>query len=164
MATTRDDGTALSWTQVFLAPPPSVQSASMEADLASSFATMDALDAKSAAAAAVGIPSRAVSHQDACRLLAAAGSPAGFRRVASPDARLLLFQEPGRPTWRPKVVTIGKIAADQVRGLNAHCADLSCDDARPYCAWNSAADSQHVWFDWRAGKLEIVGAADYDGE
>jgi hypothetical protein len=163
-ATTRADGTPMAWTQVFLAPPPSVQATSMEADLASSLSTMDAPDARTAASAAVGIPSRAVAHADACRLLSAAGTPAGFRRVTSPDARLLLFQEPGRPTWRPKVVMPAKVAADQVRVFAAHCGELVCDPARPYCAWTSASDSQHVWFGWRAGKLEIVGAADYDGE
>jgi hypothetical protein len=163
-ATTRADGPPLSWTQVFLAPQPSVQATSMEADLASSLSTMDAPDAKAGASAAVGIPSRAVAHADACRLLAAAGTPAGFRRVTSPDAKLLLFQEPGRPTWRPKVVMPAKVAADQVRVFAAHCGELVCDEARPYCSSTATADSQHVWFGWRAGKLEIVGAADYDGE
>jgi hypothetical protein len=164
MSTTRADGAPLAWTQVFLAPPPSMQATSVDADLASALATMGAVDVRAAARAAASLPPHGVSHDDACRLLSVASTPAGFRRVASADARLLLFQEPGRPTWRPKIVTRDKIAADDVRGLNAHCAELSCSLTRPYCAWASATDSEHAWFGWSDGKLEIVGAADYDGE
>jgi hypothetical protein len=96
--------------------------------------------------------------------MSTASTPSGFRRVASTDARLLLFQEPGRPTWRPKIVPRDKVVPDDVRGLNAHCAELSCNPTRPYCAWASATDSEHAWFGWSDGRLEIVGAADYDGE
>jgi hypothetical protein len=164
MNTSRADGSPLAWTQVFLAPPPSMQATSVEPDLASALAAMNAPDARAAARAAASLPTHGVSHDDACRLLAMASTPAGFRRASSPDARLLLFQEPGRPTWRPKVVTPEKVVADDVRRLSAHCADLSCSAARPYCTWASATDSEHAWFGWRDGKLEIVGAADYDGE
>ena len=165
MNTTRADGSPLSWTQVFLAPAASMQASSVDPDLPSALVTMSAPDAKAAARAAASLPPRGVPHDDACRLLSTARTPTGFRRVASADACLLLFQDPGRPTWRPKVVTRDKIAADQVRGLGAHCADLSCSATRPYCAWASATDSEHAWFGWGSdGKLEIVGAADYDGE
>jgi len=164
MNTARGDGSPLAWTQVFLAPPPSIQASSVDPDLASALAAMNAPDARSAARAAASLPTRGVSHDEACRLLATASTPAGFRRVSSPDARLLLFQEPGRPTWRPKVVTPDKVVADDVRRLSAHCAELSCSSVRPYCSWASATDSEHAWFGWRDGKLEIVGAADYDGE
>jgi len=164
MSAARADGTPLAWTQVFLAPPPSMQATSVAADLASALVTMNAPDARAAARAAAGLPPRGVSHDEACRLLAAASTPAGFRRVASADARLLFFQEPGMPTWRPKVVMRDKVALDEVRGLSAHCAELACSPTRPYCAWTSATDSEHAWFGWSDGKLEIVGAADYDGE
>jgi hypothetical protein len=164
MSASRADGSPLAWTQVFLAPPPSMQAASVDTDLASAFATMNTADAKAAARAAALLPSRGVSHDEACRMLSAASTLAGFRRVASVGARLLRFQEPGKPTWRPKVVTRDKIAADDVRGLGAHCAELSCSPTRPYCAWASATDSEHAWFGWNDGKLEIIGAADYDGE
>jgi hypothetical protein len=164
MSTTRADGSPLAWTQVFLAPPPSMQATSVEADLPSALAAMGAADARGAARAAASLPPHGVSHDDACRLMSTASTPSGFRRVASTDARLLLFQEPGRPTWRPKIVPRDKVVPDDVRGLNAHCAELSCNPTRPYCAWASATDSEHAWFGWSDGRLEIVGAADYDGE
>jgi hypothetical protein len=164
MNTSRADGLPLAWTQVFLAPAASMQASSVDPDLASALAVMSAPDARAAAHAAASLPTHGVSHDDACRLLATASTPTGFRRVSSPDARLLLFQEPGRPTWRPKVVTPDKVVADDVRRLSAHCSELSCSVARPYCTRASATDSEHAWFGWRDGRLEIIGAADYDGE
>jgi hypothetical protein len=157
-------GLPIAWAQAYLAPPASVQASSLEADLASSLCMMEAPDAVSAARAAASIPQRRVPHDDVCRLLAAASTPAGFRREAAPDARLLHFDEPGLPTWRPKVVPLGKLALDDVRGVGGHCAELACSSTRPYCAWIGGADSEHYWFGWRDGRLEIVGAADYDGE
>jgi hypothetical protein len=160
----RPDGSPVAWTQAFLAPPASVQATSVEADLATSLATMDAADARAAAQAATSMPGGGVSHEEACRVLTAASTPAGFRRVASSDARVLLFDEPGMPTWRPKVVSAAKIGADDVRGLGAHCAELVCNPARPYCAWTSGADSLHAWFVGQGQQLVLVGAADYQGE
>jgi hypothetical protein len=157
-------GLPLAWTQAFLAPPPSMQVSSLEADLASALALMDATDASTAASTAASIPLRGVPHDDACRLLAAATTPAGFRRQASPDARLIHFSEPGMPTWRPKVVPLGKLAMDDLHGISAHCAELACSPSRPYCAWVGGSASEHFWFGWRDSRLEIVGAADYDGE
>ncbi len=161
--TRRPTRSPLSWTQVFLAPAPSMQASSVEQDLASALVAMGAPDAKAAARAAASLPPRGVPHDDACRLLSTASTPTGFRRVASADARLLLFQDPGRPTYRPKVVLREKAATDDVRELGAHCSELSCV-ARAYCSWSSGTDSEHVWFGWTRGKLELVGAANYDGE
>jgi hypothetical protein len=164
MSGTGAGGLPLAWTEAFIAPPPSVQASSLDADLASALAVMDTPDVSTAARAAASIPLRGVPHDDACQLLAAASTPAGFRRQAAPDARLLHFDEPGMPTWRPKVIRLGKLAIDDVRGIGAHCAELACSAIRPYCAWMGGADSEHFWFDWRDGRLEIMGAADYDGE
>src|SRR5581483_11239830 len=98
------------WSQAYLAPGPTVQASALEADLPSAVATMDAGDAAAAARAAVALPLRGVAPDDACRLLAAATTPAGFRRTAAPDARILLFSEPGLPTWRPRLVPLGRVA------------------------------------------------------
>jgi hypothetical protein len=160
----RPDGSPLAWTQAFLAPPASVEATSVEADLVTSLATMDAADVRAAVQAATSLPGSGVAHDDACRVLTAASTPAGFRKVASSDARVLLFDEPGMPTWRPKVVPAAKIGADDVRGLGAHCAELVCNPARPYCAWTSGADSLHAWFVGQGPQLVLVGAADYQGE
>jgi hypothetical protein len=160
----RSDASPLAWTQVFLAPPASVQATSVEADLATSLATMDAGDAAAAAQAATSLPPGGVSRDEACRLLTAASTPAGFRRVAAPGARVLLFDQPGMPTWRPKVVPAAKIGADDVRGLGAHCGELECTPTRPYCSWASGADSLHVWFAGQGAQLTLLGAADYQGE
>lgn len=157
-------GAAAAWTQVFLAPPPSVQGRTLAPDLASSLAVMDAPDARAAAARAAGLPARTVSRDEACRLIAAASTPAGFRRVASGDARVLRFDQPGLPTWLPKIVPSAKVTPDDVRGLGAHCAEMTCSPTRPYCAWSGGTDSQHVWFGVHDGDLAIAGAADYDGE
>jgi hypothetical protein len=160
----RPDASPVTWTQVFLAPAASVQATSVEADLATSLATMDADDAASAAKAATSLPAGAVSRDEACRLLSAASTPAGFRRVAAAGARILLFDEPGMPTWHPKVVPAAKIDADDVRGLGAHCADLECSPTRPYCFWVSGADSLHAWFAGPGAQLTLLGAALYQGE
>jgi hypothetical protein len=160
----RSDGSPMTWTQTFLAPPPSVQATTVEADLVTSLATMDAPDIGAAVQAATSLPAGGVAHDDACRLLSAASTPAGFRRVASADARVLRFDEPGMPTWRPKVVPAAKLGADDVRGLGAHCAELVCNPARPYCSWSSGADSMHAWFVGQGPQLVLVGAADYQGE
>ena len=157
-------GLPLAWTQAFFAPPPSMQVSSLEADLASALALMDTPDVSAAAQAAVLIPLRGVAHDDACRVLAAATTPAGFRRQAAPDARLMHFDEPGLPTWRPKVVPLGKLGMDDLRGISAHCAELACSATRPYCTWVGGSDSEHFWFGWRDSRLEVRGAADYDGE
>ncbi|HZU85587.1 MAG TPA: VCBS repeat-containing protein [Polyangiaceae bacterium] len=157
-------GLPVAWTQAFLAPPPSVQATRLEPDLASALATMDAPDAAAASRAAVAVPMGRVSRDAACRLLATAGTPLGFRRQAAADARLLHFDEPGMPTWRPKVVSLARLAVDDVRGIGDHCTELVCSATRPYCAWAAGADSEHFWFDWREGRLQIIGAADYDGE
>jgi hypothetical protein len=160
----RPDASPLAWTQVFLAPPASVEATSVEADLATSLATMDAGDAAGAARAATSLPPGGVSRDDACRVLAAASTPAGFRRVAAPGARVLLFDQPGMPTWHPKVVPAAKIGADDVRGLGAHCPELECNSTRPYCFWASGADSLHAWFAGQGAQLVLLGAADYQGE
>lgn len=164
MSGKRADGSPVAWAQAFLAPAASVQATSLEADLASSLAAMDAPDARAAAHAATSLPSGGVSREDACRVLALASTATGFRKVAAPDARVLLFDEPGMPTWRPKVVPAAKIATDQVRGLGAHCAELTCNATRPYCSYVSGADSLHAWFGWNGGQLALLGAADYQGE
>jgi hypothetical protein len=164
MSAVRGDGSGVAWAQAFLAPPPSVQESTLRADLVSALALMDASDAAAAARAAIAIPALAVTREEACRILAGASTPAGFRRTASAGARLLLFQEPGLPTWRPKVVPAAQVAADQTSSLGAHCAELACDAARPYCAWSGGTDSLHAWFGRRDDRLELVGAADYDGE
>lgn len=160
----RADGTPVAWTQVFLAPAASVQASSLEADLASSLATMEASDAAAGAHAAASLPKGGPPRDEACRVLTAASTVAGFRRVATADARVLLFAEPGMPTWRPKVVTASKIGADDVRGLGAHCAELACSATRMYCGWAAGADSLHAWFAWQGGQLVLSGAADYQGE
>lgn len=157
-------GTPAAWTQVFLAPLPSVQTTALRADLASALVLLDAPDVRGAAQLAASLPSRTVSRDEACRLIATASTPAGFRRVALPGARLLRFEQPGMPTWLPKIVPSSKLVADDVRGLAAHCAEMTCSDTRPYCAWSGSTDAQHVWFGMREGDLAISGAADYDGE
>ncbi|MGH7440208.1 MAG: hypothetical protein ACRENE_31335, partial [Polyangiaceae bacterium] len=103
-------------------------------------------------------------HEEACQLLASATTLAGFRKAAAPGARLLLFQEPGRPTWRPKVVPLAKIAAGDVHGFAAHCGEMTCDKTRPYCSYQVPGDSLHVWFAWEGARLAIAGVADYSGE
>lgn len=160
----RDDTTPLAWTQVFLAPPASVQPTTLAPDLATALATMDAPDSHAAAHAAATLPARGVSREDACRVLSTARTPAGFRRVATADARVLLFDQPGMPTWRPKVVPSAKVGPGDVRDLGVHCPDIECSATRPYCVWSAGADSQHAWFGWADGQLALVGVADYDGE
>jgi hypothetical protein len=161
----RADGSGVGWTQVFVAPPPSVQAgATLDADPASALAVMDAPDAAAAARAAVALPARGVSHDDACRILATSATPAGFKREAGADARVLLFDEPSMPTWRPKVVPMAKVSAEDVRGLGADCGDFVCSATRPYCASTDARASEHAWFGWRDGHLEIEGVARYRGE
>ena len=164
MTTHRDDAAPLAWTQVFLAPPASVQPTTLAPDLATALATMDAPDVHAAAHAAAVLPARGVSRDDACRVLSTARTPAGFRHVATSDARVLLFDQPGKPTWRAKTVPSAKVGPGDVRDLGVHCPEIECSATRPYCAWSAGADSQHAWFGWADGQLTLVGVADYDGE
>jgi hypothetical protein len=157
-------GAATAWTQVFLAPPASVQSRSLAPDLASSYAVMEAPDVRAAALSAAALPARGISRDEACRLVTMASTPAGFRKAAIAEARVLRFDQPGLPTWLPKIVPSAKVTADDVRGLGAHCAEMSCSATRPYCSWSGGTDSQHFWFTVHDSDLAIAGAADYDGE
>jgi hypothetical protein len=157
-------GVAAAWTQAYLTPPASVQARAPKPDLASAFALLEARDVKGAAQLAVALPSRAVTRDEACRVAATASAPAGFRRVAAGDARLLRFDQPGMPTWLPKIVPASKVTLDDVRSLGAHCAEMTCSPTRPYCGWSGGTDSQHLWFGVHAGELSLTGAADYDGE
>jgi hypothetical protein len=77
---------------------------------------------------------------------------------------VLRFEQPGLPTWLPKIVPSAKVTADDVRGLAAHCAEMTCSTTRPYCSWSGGTDSLHFWFGVRDGDLALTGAADYDGE
>lgn len=163
MQGTRGAGAA-AWTQVFLAPAPSVQARTVVPDVASAFAVMDAPDAREAAVLAASSSGRGITRDEACRIVVAATTPAGFRRVASADARVLRFEQPGLPTWLPKIVPSAKVTADDVRGLGAHCAEMTCSSTRPYCSWSGGTDSLHFWFAVRDGTLTLTGAADYDGE
>jgi hypothetical protein len=161
----RRGGGSLTWTQAYLAPPPSVQPTALEADLSSALVAMDAPDVRSAAHAAASLPPRGASRDAACRLLSAAASaPSAFKKVAAADARLLFFDQPGLPTWHPRVVPLAKSTADDVRGLGDHCAEMTCAATRPYCGWDAGSDSQYAWFGWQEGKLVILGVADYEGE
>jgi hypothetical protein len=163
--TARDaGGRPFGFAQAFISPQASVQATAVEADLPSALALADTTSADAAARSAIAIPLRTVNREEACRLLASAGTVAGFRRAAAPDTRVLHFDEPSLPTWRPKVVGLGKLTNDDVRGLGTHCADLVCDARRPYCAWTAGSDSEHLWFGWTEDRLQLVGAADYDGE
>ena len=164
MASKEPGGQPLTFSQAFISPQASVQATSVEPDLPSALVMTDAPNADAAARAAIAIPLRIVNREEACRLLASAGSVAGFRRAAAPEAHVLHFGEPSLPTWRPKVIAIAKLTNDDVRGLGAHCSDLVCDARRPYCAWTAGSDSEHLWFGWAEERLQLVGAADYDGE
>jgi len=157
-------GQAVAFALAFLVPPMSVQATSVDPDLPSALAMADSTSADAAARAAIALPMRTVNREDACRLLSGAGTVAGFRRVAGPDARVLHFDQPSLPTWHPKVVPLAKLANDDVRGLGAHCTDVICDPRRPYCSWSAGSDSEHLWFGWVAEKLQLLGAAEYDGE
>ena len=159
-----DAGPASSWAQGYLAPPPSVQAESLEPDLASALAVLEARDVGAAARAATAIPLRKLAHDDVCRLLAAASTPDGFRREASGDARRIHFDQPNLPTWRPKGVPLAQLAVDDVHGLGGHCAELTCNPTRPYCSWSAGAASEHFWFAVHDGRMQLTGAADYDGE
>jgi len=65
---------------------------------------------------------------------------------------------------RSAALCAAKVTADDVRGLGAHCAEMTCSSTRPYCAWSGGTDSLHFWFAVRDGTLTLTGAADYDGE
>ena len=109
--------------------------------------TMDAPDARAAALRRDVPPARRSRARRRLPRAHRGEHPRGLPQASpSPDARVLLFDEPGMPTWRPKVVPVAKIGADDVRGLGAHCAELVCNPTRPYCAWTSGADSLHAWF------------------
>jgi len=120
----RPDGSPVAWTQAFLAPPRPCRRRPSRPTWATSLATMDAADARSAAQAATSVPAGGVAHDDACRLLSAASTPTGFRRVASSDARVLLFDEPGMPRGGRGRLRGGRSARTTCADWAAHCAEL----------------------------------------
>jgi hypothetical protein len=159
------EGTPIAFTQVFAAPPPSTQSARLTPEMGSALAVLDAPSVDAAVQAALAVATRGTTRDEACRLLGSATSVAGFRRVATADARVLAFEEPRMPTWRAKVKPLAKLAAEDVRGMSAHCAELECSATRPYCTYAEGPYSEHYWFAWDAqGQMHIAGAALYAGE
>ncbi len=157
------DGTPLVFTQAFLAPPPSVNAADMLGDHGSELALLNAQSIDAAATAALAVPTRGVSAADACKLLVGADKLAVFRRVATADVRVLTFDEPMLPTYRPRVTLEGKLRPEDVRDTGRRCKELECSATRPYCLVTDGPYSEVYWFTWDKSTMRLAGAAFYTG-
>ena len=170
---TSADESPLVFTQAYLAPPASVQATEMILDHASDLAGMDAKTVDAAVQAAMEVPRRGVSSEDACRMIDATrwqSAASDFHAMATDDARVLSFDEPTLPTLRPRLVATADIGADDVRdpllATARRCKDLECSKTRPFCAFDDG--SAYYWFTWSkapedGGKLRIAAAAFWSG-
>lgn len=148
----------------------SLESLRPERDMFRALAVYDAKDLDGAARAAAAASSVNMTKAEACTALAALGSAATLKTAALPAASLLVFAEPGLPTWSPEVLPLAGITKEQWPGGTwwggpsalDMCTAVSCD-ADGYCTAIDGPESVHVWFARERGRLRIAGLADYRG-
>jgi hypothetical protein len=176
------DGAPLAFAQVLLTPPASVQGDEMTVDHASDVAVLQATTVDLAVQAALAVPSRGVSVEEACSLLGRlhwTSAKDDLRAIATDDARVLAFDDPSLPTWRARVVPIADVDADDIRQtslVRAHydwesgrrCKELVCAPGRPVCWVADGVWAEYFWFAWPgaegpAAKPKLQAAAFWSG-
>lgn len=158
------DGTPVVLAQGFLAPPPSVNAAQdLIGDHGSDLALVNAPSIDAALAAALAVPPRGVAVADACKLLAGADKLPTFRKIATADVRVVTFDEPSLPAWRPRVVSESKLKPEDVKQTGKSCKELECSATRPFCVYTDGPYSELYWFVWDKSTMRLAGAAFYTG-
>jgi hypothetical protein len=159
------DGTSVELSEAFLAPVASVEidEDGLAADHGSELALLGAMTVDSALQAALGVAPRGVARDDACKLMAGASQLAAFRKITTADVRILGFEEPLTPTYRPHVVAASHIGPNDVRDVARRCAALDCSATRPFCSYSDGPYSEFYWFTWEQNAMRLAGVAFYKG-
>ena len=157
------DGTPLVFALAFLAPPPSVNVDDLLGDHGSELALLNAPSIDAALTAALAVPARGVAVADACKLLVGADKLATFRRISTADVRVLTFEEPTLPTYRPRVTIESKLRPEDVRDTGKRCKEIECSATRPVCVVTDGPYSEMYWFTWDKSTMRLAGAAFYTG-
>jgi hypothetical protein len=153
------EGTPVSFAQVFLAPPASVQVRRLTADHGTELALSSAPSIDAAVQAALAVPARGVTGADACKVLAGTSNVQGFRKAATADVRVLSFDEPTMPTYRALVVPERVLRPEDVKSSGQRCKDLDCSPTRPFCSLTDGHYAEYYWFTWVNNQLRLAGAA-----
>ncbi len=164
-AGTTSDGTSVDLSQAFLAPVASVEidEDGLSADHGSELALFGSVTVDSALQAGLGVAPRGVTHDDACKLMVGASQLVTFRKITTADVRILGFEEPLTPTYRPHVVAESKIGPNDVRDVARRCKDLDCSATRPFCSYSDGPYSEFYWFTWDKNAMRLAGVAFYKG-
>ena len=149
-----------------LIAPHSLQTFTLEGDVAAEMAMAGADSMKTAVDAALKVTPKGVRLGDACRDLNGAWTLDGFRRAAVDDAKILTFDEPGWPlphgTLKRGVVTL---RPDDVKQVGRMCRKMTCDPSRPVCTYmEPGAYSEYYWFTFNGDFPRLAGAAFYNGQ
>jgi hypothetical protein len=162
---TTSDGSSVDLSEAFLAPVASVEidEDGLSADHGSELALLGSVTVDSALQAALAVAPRGVSHDEACKLMVGATQLVAFRKITTADVRILGFEEPLTPTYRPHVVAESKIGPNDVRDVGRRCKDLDCSPTRPFCSYSDGPYSEFYWFTWDKNAMRLAGVAFYKG-
>jgi hypothetical protein len=152
-----DAAVETSFSEVYLAPPPTVQKDEIGPDHGAELALSGARSVDDAVNAALSVAPRGTTTAEACKVLAGTSQLGNFRRAATADVRVLFFSDPELPTYDARIIPERALEADDVRGSGIDCADLACSATRPFCT--SGGGESYYWFAWIAGKMRLAGAA-----
>jgi hypothetical protein len=159
------DHSNITYTRALLAPR-SVQNMVLRADIAAELAMQGMPTIDDAAKSAIAVPTHGVDPKEVCRTLVGIHTVAGFQKMATPDARVVTFDQLGAPFLHGTVKAANLLRPDDVRDAGTHCGRVVCDPARPVCTFiDSGILSEIYWFNWGAdGKPLVAGAAFYNGQ
>lgn len=160
------DGNVVTHRGLYLTPAASM-AGEMRDDLASALVLHTAASLDAGVAALGAVPWRSVPRAQACALMAATRTLAGVRRVATPDLRVVHFEEPGVPAWRAEYLPLsGFTAAAPPGSAVVRCDHMTCAPDRPVCqgAYDNPGPGGTVyWFAWQGAALRLAGFALYMG-
>jgi hypothetical protein len=167
---------------VVLTPPPGQGPTEglLHTDLAATILAVGSSGLDEVVARAKAIPNRGVSPAQACALITRARTRAGFRAVAAPDARLIVFFQPNDLSNGSRVVTLAEfdkpdppgdtryplthvlaeLGREACKELFNHPDERGCDKSRPVCAYGQADGDAWV-FAWTTGGQMRLQAATF---
>jgi hypothetical protein len=168
--------------------PPAAQVAAADggdnylgSDFATTLLAVGAANLDDVVARAKAIPARGVTATEACALLRRAATVAGFRAVATPDARIIMSGEPGDPsqgtiatlsdTGRPDASLgnhfggtwpLASHAREWCKTMNpaAHDGSPDCEKNRPACQYGQAEGAVFAWTP--DGQLRLQAVLSFD--
>jgi hypothetical protein len=164
--------------------PPAGQDAGdnyLGSDFATTLVAVGAASLDDVVARARAIPAKGVTAAQACAVLRRAATEAGYRAVATPDARIIMSGEPGDPSQGAiaTLADIGKpdaslgnhfgglwpLAGDarewcKTMNPSAHDGSPACEKNRPACQWGQAEGAVFAFLP--DGQLRIQAILSFD--